>query len=322
MISIIIPVYNTEEYLRNTIDSILSQDCCDVELLLIDDGSSDGSGKICDNYAEDNACVRAFHKQNGGVSSARNLGIENAHGEWVMFVDSDDELLPSAMATINGCLSGDGKDQDLILFRYVCNGISVEEPFEQSVSMSDYFSNILSYKVVSTPWAKVYRTSRIKALRFNKGLKIGEDLLFNFEYVAAIGADCKIMSCDKAIYAYNVRQDSAMHMRSISVEYKTLNKIAVPIMKSYVGNRFDSEIALFEAINLFHSFWRAQKYPASDEVRRMKHLSKQIMGLHPVDVITRYLYIISFSQSLAKLYLGYRFWRARLKQGLDRAIGT
>lgn len=91
-ISVIVPVYNVEKYLRRCIDSILAQTFTDFELLLIDDGSKDNSGDICDGYAMKDERVRVFHKKNGGVSSARNLGLDNAKGEWVSFVDADDYL--------------------------------------------------------------------------------------------------------------------------------------------------------------------------------------------------------------------------------------
>lgn len=97
MISIIVPVYNTEQYLPHCIDSILSQSFTDFELLLIDDGSTDGSGRICDAYAEKDSRIRVFHKKNGGVSSTRNLGLDEAKGEWICFVDADDWLEPQAV---------------------------------------------------------------------------------------------------------------------------------------------------------------------------------------------------------------------------------
>ncbi len=92
MISIIVPVYNSEKYLDQCIQSILSQTYTDFELLLIDDGSTDSSGAICDKYAEQDSRVRVFHKENGGVSSVRNLGLDNAKGEWIGWVDSDDYI--------------------------------------------------------------------------------------------------------------------------------------------------------------------------------------------------------------------------------------
>ena len=89
-VSVIIPVYNASHYLSHCIDSILSQSLIDFELLLVDDGSIDGSDKICNEYAIKDSRIRVFHKENGGVSSARNLGLENADGDWVVFIDSDD----------------------------------------------------------------------------------------------------------------------------------------------------------------------------------------------------------------------------------------
>ena len=86
------PVYNTEKYLRRCVDSILAQTFTDFELLLINDGSTDSSGAICDEYTQKDSRVRVFHKENGGVSSARNIGLDNAKGEYIAFVDSDDYI--------------------------------------------------------------------------------------------------------------------------------------------------------------------------------------------------------------------------------------
>jgi len=91
-ISIIIPVYNSSKYISKCIESILNQTEADFEVLLIDDGSLDGSGNICDRYAVIDSRIRVFHKQNGGVSSARNLGLDNALGEMIFFIDSDDTV--------------------------------------------------------------------------------------------------------------------------------------------------------------------------------------------------------------------------------------
>ena len=94
IISVIVPVYNAENYLHRCIDSILAQTFTDFELLLINDGSTDNSGEICNAYAQKYPCIRMFHKNNGGVSSARNLGLTKANGEWIVFVDSDDWIEP------------------------------------------------------------------------------------------------------------------------------------------------------------------------------------------------------------------------------------
>ena len=90
IVTIIEPVYKAEKYLSCCIDSILAQSFKDFELLLIDDGSPDSSGQICNEYASKDNRIHSFHKENGGVSSARNMGIDNAQGEWICFIDSDD----------------------------------------------------------------------------------------------------------------------------------------------------------------------------------------------------------------------------------------
>ena len=105
-ISIIVPVYNAEKYLHRCIESILAQTFKDFELLLIDDGSKDSSGYICDEYAEKDERVRVLHKVNGGVSSARNLGLNNARGEWGTFADSDDEVCEDWLSTFVDNLDG------------------------------------------------------------------------------------------------------------------------------------------------------------------------------------------------------------------------
>lgn len=111
-LSIIIPVYNTEASLPVCIDSILSQSFTDFELLLVDDGSKDGSRAVCDRYAEKDSRVRVFHQENGGCGSARNVGLDHASGEWVYFVDSDDEVLPGGLQTLLDCIR---EDVDIVM---------------------------------------------------------------------------------------------------------------------------------------------------------------------------------------------------------------
>ena len=96
LLSVIVPVYNVENYLSRCVDSILSQSGVTLEVLLVDDGSTDASGKICDSYAARDDRVKVIHKENGGLSSARNTGLDRASGDYVTFVDSDDYLEPEA----------------------------------------------------------------------------------------------------------------------------------------------------------------------------------------------------------------------------------
>ena len=121
LISVIVPVYNAEKYLNRCIDSILSQTMTDFELLLIDDGSQDNSGRICDEYAEKDARVRVFHKSNGGVSSARNQGLDNAMGNWITYVDADDRC---SCDYLEHLLSKVDDDTDLIIsYAVICDSM-------------------------------------------------------------------------------------------------------------------------------------------------------------------------------------------------------
>ena len=113
LISIIVPVYNVDAYLKQCVDSILNQKYENFELLLIDDGSTDKSGEICDVYEQRDKRVRVFHKKNGGVSSARNVGLDNAQGDWIAFVDSDDIVTPDYLFDLYDSLKEN--DIDLVI---------------------------------------------------------------------------------------------------------------------------------------------------------------------------------------------------------------
>ena len=106
--SIIIPVYNVQEYLQSCIDSVLANDTSDCEIILVDDGSPDNCGVMCDQYASEDSRIKVFHKENGGQSSARNLGLDNMTGDYVGFVDSDDWIEPNMYERLYElmCISG------------------------------------------------------------------------------------------------------------------------------------------------------------------------------------------------------------------------
>ena len=189
MISVIVPVYNTEKYLHRCIDSILAQTYTDFELLLIDDGSTDSSGAICDEYALRDSRVRVFHKENGGVSSARNLGLDNAQGEWITFVDSDDWIACNALDVML-----DNKEEDLIITSFTSERNLFYAQFESGCfvgssinkCLSKYFGHI-SFTVI---WGKLYKRHIIvdNKLIFDNSIHTGEDTLFLYSYIAEINS--------------------------------------------------------------------------------------------------------------------------------------
>lgn len=202
-ISVIVPVYNAEKSLCRCIDSILTQTYQDFELLLIDDGSKDSSGTICDSYAAKDSRIKVFHKPNGGVSSARNLGIDNAQGEWLTFVDADDWVYPLWLQSL---MQFDGKyDLAVIGFEVSCSceyvnnqkmhGVAYEGNIKEGL-VSLFRSHCFGYL-----WVKRLRTSIIRENRlfFDENIHLQEDEDFLMKYAVYSSS---MVSVDGCYYYY------------------------------------------------------------------------------------------------------------------------
>lgn len=211
-VSVIVPVYKVEDYVSRCIESILDQTYTDWELILVDDGSPDKSGEKCDKYAEKDNRIRVFHKENGGVSSARNMGLDNAKGEWVTFVDSDDyvnvDTLQSLIYTVGrlpkvdiidypilrDAGSKDGGKLDTIDETIVCSTIC---------EIERYWFNHPRFE----SWGRFLRRELLRGIRFNPRLKIGEDTVFFMQYLMRCTF---LVAIPNGLYAYCYRDASAM----------------------------------------------------------------------------------------------------------------
>lgn len=184
-ISVIVPVYNVERYLTRCIDSILAQTFTDFELLLIDDGSTDNSGKICDEYAEKDKRIRVFHKKNGGVSSARNLGLDVSCCEWITFIDSDDYVEDNFLEELFQSTNSDLKISGYTSFGEKISKENYKTSFINKDKIGICLSKFLNNDIFRVPWAKLFRLSIINnnRLRFDDRLKIGEDTIFVQQYL-------------------------------------------------------------------------------------------------------------------------------------------
>jgi glycosyltransferase len=204
-ISVIVPVYNTEKYLRRCVDSILAQTYTDFELLLIDDGSTDGSPAICDEYAALDSRVRVFHKPNGGVSSARNLGLDHARGEWITFCDADDYVYPEWLqnydieSVTDADLINQGAKSNADIFRDA-NPVS-ELSFSFYGPPSEFIEESTQNGLFGYLWIKCFRNDIIKErqIRFDTGVKFQEDELFITEFLKSAKV---VSSVDKIGYYY------------------------------------------------------------------------------------------------------------------------
>lgn len=247
-ISIIIPVYNTETYLPACVESILSQSFSDFEVLLIDDGSTDGSGVICSEYARKDNRVRVIHKENGGVSSARNLGLDNASGEWVYFVDSDDQILPGGLQTMVDCISD---DVDIVLAgykRYNEDGHVVYEIDERAVCLMEKQESLSTlyarhgkyYDYLTYGCIRLLRNYIIRKhnLRFDTGIRNKEDTLFLTQYICLSNGRTRFTTTP--VYRYNLRNDSAMGAWKMGFDYKYIDSLYALIRMRDEIHRFFS----------------------------------------------------------------------------------
>lgn len=214
-ISIIIPVYNAEMTLKKCVDSIMVQEYKDFELILIDDGSKDMSSQICDEYAAKDKRIKVIHKQNGGVSSARNAGLEIAQGQWITFVDSDDYLSDHYLFGLKDSMA------DLVICNYqniiesqVSDGFSVKEC--KGFSLKQLIRENLTNTILRAPWAKFYRREFVGNIRFHEDMRIGEDACFVFQYLAK----CRRYDISsESRYYVNVAEVAADIKYAVSVDY-------------------------------------------------------------------------------------------------------
>lgn len=175
-ISVIVPYFNAENYLRNCIASIISQNIVEIEVLLVDDGSTDGSRLEADELSKKDSRIRVFHKKRGGVSSARNVGIEFARGEYITFVDVDDTLAPGALQ--ESLLLG---DYDVVRIPSNYSSLMKTYPSDIVCRNRSEVENFLKKNYCNACWARLYKKVLIGSTRFDEKLQMGEDILFFVE---------------------------------------------------------------------------------------------------------------------------------------------
>lgn len=223
MISVIIPIYNVDKYLRKCIDSVRNQTYQDLEIILVDDGSPDDSAGICDEYAKRDSRIMVIHQENGGVSSARNAGIEVARGEYICFIDGDDFILPDMFEKMYHAIQKDDADMCICNFSYVNEDGEVLEGIGYHTSICDEVTdcctilgrlNQLTCVDYVIPWNKLYKKQIFQVIRYPIG-KYNEDVFVAHELIY----QCKKISLiSDRLYMYVQRPGSTMHS-TISVKH-------------------------------------------------------------------------------------------------------
>jgi glycosyltransferase involved in cell wall biosynthesis len=283
-ISVIVPVYNVEEYLPKCIDSILDQSYSDFELLLIDDGSNDNSGVICDDYAKKDIRIRVFHKKNGGVSSARNMGLDNILGDYICFADSDDYVGQNYLYD----MFSENEGYDFIVSglcnEYVQNETSdIQYPSECVCADRSAIGKILptleKKRLMSGVNSKLFKRNIIEETkqRFDEEFSYGEDILFVLRYIENIfnmitvkSAEYyymhrNVVSLSKKRYSYEIESNWCQAMfhlyKIIILKFNIQDKVFIRFVDSLFLNYFLSAI-----YSMYH-----------DEVGKKKNERKKII---------------------------------------------
>lgn len=208
MISIIIPVFNAEKFIGKCLFSVINQTYTTWECLLVDDGSTDGSGHICDEWQMRDTRFRVFHQQNKGVSVARNRGMTEIKGDYLCFVDADDWIEPNFLETlVNHSYDADwvlsGQIREWSVRKKTVYKPECTESFLLNEEHADTFVNLCRNFLLYAPHEKLYRTDIIRQnkLTFREGCQYGEDLIFNFQYLELVN---RIATIDIALYHYRM----------------------------------------------------------------------------------------------------------------------
>lgn len=213
--SIIVPIYNVEKYLEYCIESLINQSYKDFEIILINDGSKDKSLEICENYKSKDNRIIVIDQTNKGVSAARNAGITIARGEYILFIDGDDSLLPNALENIDSAIEGDA----LVIFKYAItdeNNNVINDKVDilsNSInSIADLKKDYLCFDHPASACIKCvsnkFFNGEIASIRFNEETGFGEDQIYTCDVYSV---SKKVVIVDKALYAYRQRVGSAMN---------------------------------------------------------------------------------------------------------------
>ena len=211
-ISVIVPVYNVEAYLERCVESILQQTYAHFELILINDGSTDSSGQICDHLASQYENIKVYHIENAGVSNARNMGIQLATGSWVTFIDSDDFVTQDYLATLASAAEGLNVGFVIAPLHHIKNGIVTDLPSHSEKTELWSTEETMKELLMTTrtsffPVAKLFKRDLFADEKFNTNYHLAEDALFLTELL--LKTRCSSVFIDKPIYYYDHREGSA-----------------------------------------------------------------------------------------------------------------
>lgn len=252
LISVIVPIYNNEKYLEQCIESITNQTYKNIEIILINDGSTDKSSEICESYSKKDERIRILNKENTGVSSTRNLGLELAKGEYILFVDSDDFISKQCCEIMFNNIKE--KTVDCVISGYNRINTSMIEKIlphkEEIISGAEFAYRVL----ISEPGfgfchTKLWKKSVIQEIRFNQELVVGEDALFVLQAAKNIENVCIINDT-----LYNYRFNNLSTVRKYDNKCVTKYLKSMQITKKYIEKEYKNDLSILNSINNYISY--------------------------------------------------------------------
>lgn len=286
-ISVIVPVYKVEKYLPKCLDSIINQTYKNLEIILVDDGSPDNSGKICDEYAEKDSRIKVFHKKNGGLASARNAGIAVMTGDYVTFIDSDDYIKENMIERMAELRNKENADVVQISFEREESEFDKQCSYDACPSIIVGKENIKNYALdrIYRPEAcgKLYKTLLLEKIRFDEKIKYAEDLEFGLRFYKNVK---KALICDEKLYFYRQNNNS---LTSSSLSEGRLNE---PIMLLNAAMNEKDDKSLYECIMFRYvrcSFAVMNRMVSENKGDRYEPLREKLISLSSDIVINKYI---------------------------------
>ncbi|OUQ46347.1 hypothetical protein B5E64_06205 [Drancourtella sp. An12] len=291
LVTIVVPVYNGEKYLEACIKSILAQSYSNIEILLIDDGSTDNSYKICAHYQKKDNKITVISKKNTGVSDTRNIGIEKGKGEYISFIDADDKIEPTFIERLVDGMTN-GIQACFCQYNYYYNGYTIKKSMRMrsgTYDVKDIFNEIIDDGTLTgilfgSVWAGLYSMEMLRKcnIRFNKKIRKNEDGLFNIEYISK--AD-KIRVIPDELYLYRQWKVKSKKENIYPISYEldkcseAIEKYYVDYFPEYVCSKYFKQQMMRRKISVL--FWKTLKIANAQQnyfecIRYVRKLSKQI----------------------------------------------
>ncbi len=252
LITVIIPVYNAEKYIAECLESLINQTYKNLEIIVINDGSKDNSGTICDQYKEKDSRIQVIHKENGGVSLARNSGLEIAKGKYIAFVDGDDYLDKEYFEKMLKILKEKQVDIVLCGFNRVYDNNIEKVTKGKSLIMNkeEFLTDILNVQGgAGIVHSKLWKKEVIQGINFDKNIKIGEDSFFCIQAVKNVN---NVYVLDEALYNYRFNNESAV--RKYKKDFPDLCLTSMKIAKKYIEKEYNNNKNIIKKFNNYIAY--------------------------------------------------------------------